>query len=428
MSRPLPLLAVLLLGCGGASPPDAALGVPDAGRDAGSSDAGLDLGGPDRGVDLGPEVPINPACTSDGCLRALTPAVAVTAAELRRLLAPTVTVDNGYALSSMRFVSGGREVLATLAVPDSSPPTEGFGTVLNAHGTTGVADICATTGTDWGFGLAGTFAARGLVGVAPDYPGLGTEGPHPYLVADVSGRALLDAARATSRALTALEVPSSGRVAIVGNSQGGHAALAAGDEQPSYAPELDLVAVGASGPAAVLRTQWAGGLDLADNDLVYHALLAYAWNTHYDLGLEPFRPALAVDEWMESRCAFPPRPEDPTLATVLPARAEDIFTPAFLAAWRDGGTPAWDARFRDNDLDPYRGRAPVRIYQGTADPVVLEAWSAALVRAMRFDGASVEYETVPGAGHVDVAFGFLAFPQARTEEALAWLRDRLTPP
>jgi hypothetical protein len=40
----------------------------------------------------------------------------------------------------------------------------------------------------------------------------------------------------------------------------------------------------------------------------------------------------------------------------------------------------------------------------------------------------VEYEVVPGGGHTDVAFGFVAYRQLRTDESIAWLREHLDAP
>lgn len=83
---------------------------------------------------------------------------------------------------------------------------------------------------------------RGYAVVAPDYPGLGTPGPHPYLVGESEGHAVLDAVRA---ARNAPEAHAGQRFAVWGHSQGGHATLFAGLLAQSYAPELQLVGVAA---------------------------------------------------------------------------------------------------------------------------------------------------------------------------------------
>jgi pimeloyl-ACP methyl ester carboxylesterase len=86
--------------------------------------------------------------------------------------------------------------------------------------------------------------ADGYVVVASDYPGLGVAGPPSYLVGISEGRALLDGVRAVRRLPQAA---TARRYALWGQSQGGHAALFAGQIAPNYAPEIQLV--GAAAPA-----------------------------------------------------------------------------------------------------------------------------------------------------------------------------------
>ena len=68
--------------------------------------------------------------------------------------------------------------------------------------------------------------ALDYVVAATDYPGLGTPGPHPYLVGESEGRAVIDSVRA-ARDLE--KVGASTRYAVWGHSQGGQAALFAGE-------------------------------------------------------------------------------------------------------------------------------------------------------------------------------------------------------
>ncbi len=71
--------------------------------------------------------------------------------------------------------------------------------------------------------------AAGWVGVATDYEGLGTPGLHPYLVGESEGRGALDIVRAAGQLA---EVGAGRRVVVWGRSQGGHAALVAGEIAP----------------------------------------------------------------------------------------------------------------------------------------------------------------------------------------------------
>lgn len=61
----------------------------------------------------------------------------------------------------------------------------------------------------------------------------------------------------------------------------------------------------------------------------------------------------------------------------------------------------------------------------TADLTVPEWATHEMVDVLRDGGVTLDCVLVPDAGHVDVAFGYLAYPQARTEDALMWLRTQL---
>jgi hypothetical protein len=352
-------------------------------------------------------------------------------ASLQTAVPAGITLANGYRVYTISFATGGRQARAAVTVPSHvAPPPGGFHVVGNSHGTTGLGDPCAVVGTVAGTSLAGTFGARGFVGVALDYPGLGTPGLHPYLVAASEGRAALDALRAT-RALAAREhIPLSGRFALVGMSQGGHATLAAAALHKSYAPDLDVRAFAVAAPAIAWEEHWREGARADGSHLVYHAMLIHAWATHYNFRgpsvWAPGRaPTIAAD--MERYCAWSPRGE-PGLATRLPPRAEEIFSPAFLHAYRTGDWGPYapfHAWFEENRIRPYRQTAPLKIYQGDADVYVPEWTTRQLVSALRDGGVKVDYEVVRGGTHFDVAFGWITAFDRRTKESIAWLRQQL---
>src|SRR5947208_1260634 len=76
----------------------------------------------------------------------------------------------------------------------------------------------------------------GYAVVRTDYQGLGTPGIHQYLVGTAEGRSTLDIVRAARK----LDSRVSGRTAIAGHSQGGHAALWGAALAPKWTPELNL--------------------------------------------------------------------------------------------------------------------------------------------------------------------------------------------
>ncbi len=94
-------------------------------------------------------------------------------------------------------------VSGVVIVPPGPAPAGGRPVIAWAHPTTGVVPRCAPSLSPFLFPLIPglrDMIARGYVIAATDYPGLGTPGPHPYLVGLSEGRAVLDSVRA-ARAL-----------------------------------------------------------------------------------------------------------------------------------------------------------------------------------------------------------------------------------
>jgi hypothetical protein len=145
-------------------------------------------------------------------------------------------------------------VSGVIIEPLGPPPPSGRPIVAWAHPTTGIAPRCAPSLARFVFqqmqGLR-DMVNRGYVIAATDYPGLGTPGPHPYLVGVSEARAVLDSVRA---ARTISDAGASDQFAVWGHSQGGQAALFTGAIAKSYAPELKLVGVAAAAPASELIT------------------------------------------------------------------------------------------------------------------------------------------------------------------------------
>ena len=95
---------------------------------------------------------------------------------------------------------------------------------------------------------------------SPTTPASARPVPHPYLVGESEGRAVLDSIRA-ARALLGDAV--SNTAAIYGHSQGGHAAVWADLLAPTYAPDLNVAGVAAMAPptdlGALLDRRRQGG-------------------------------------------------------------------------------------------------------------------------------------------------------------------------
>lgn len=149
--------------------------------------------------------------------------------------------------TDVRWRSGQVPVSGILYLPKGDPPAGGWPLIAWAHGTLGIADVCAPSWTGVRARDAvymNKWLAAGFAVVATDYQGLGGPGPHPYLYWQAAGRSVLDSVRA---ALADRPGLISNRVLIAGQSQGSGAALGAGKLAREYAPELKILGVIATG-------------------------------------------------------------------------------------------------------------------------------------------------------------------------------------
>src|SRR3954462_7505330 len=150
-------------------------------------------------------------------------------------------------LYSSRTPQGAKDAISgSVSVPRGKPPKGGWPVITWAHGTTGVADICApsrdgldpsaNTGETYINGDLNAWLDAGYAVLRTDYEGLGTPGKHPYLIGTSEGRSVLDIVAAARQ----LDPNISKRYLIAGHSQGGHAALYAAGLASSWQPKLKL--------------------------------------------------------------------------------------------------------------------------------------------------------------------------------------------
>ncbi|MGK7295620.1 MAG: lipase family protein, partial [Candidatus Wenzhouxiangella sp. M2_3B_020] len=250
---------------------------------------------------------------------------------------------------------------------------------------------------------------QGWIWVATDYAGLGTAGPHPYLVGPAEGYAVLDAVRAT-RAIDGLE--ASTRTVAWGHSQGGHAALWTGIVAPAYAPDVDLVGVAAVAPASDLVALVEAVHDSLLGRML-SALLVHGYSAVYPdvrLGdlLRPVARPLARD--LADRC----------MAGIELAVSA---VPALLAAptlFRDDPpTGAFRQRLAENTPDRAID-APVLIAQGGEDPTVRPGIQAGFVARRCMAGQQIDYRGFPAENHLSIVGSDSPVP----ELLVGWSRDR----
>jgi pimeloyl-ACP methyl ester carboxylesterase len=162
--------------------------------------------------------------------------LAKAASNIRFLYSSTDGLDGKTAIA----VSG------AIFIPSGTSPKGGWPLIAWAHGTVGIADICAPSfnvrsARDTAY--LNHWLAQGYAIVASDYQGLGVNGGHPYLATRPAAYSVLDGIRAAQKARLKL----SKKVVVVGQSQGGGAAFGIAGYAPSYAPELDISGTVATG-------------------------------------------------------------------------------------------------------------------------------------------------------------------------------------
>ncbi len=281
-----------------------------------------------------------------------------------------------------------------VVVPGGRPPPGGFPIVSWAHGTTGVASGCAPSldGTSTIPDVAALVADREIV-VAADYRGLGAPGIHPYLVGNSEAEDVLDGARA-ARSLEG--GAASNAVVVLGFSQGGQAALFAGEIAQNYAPELFVAGVAAVAPVtSVLDLAPTGDQPPPSGQSAFTAMALFAWARHYgtfQLGKVLTPAGLAGIPAVASSCVD-------GVASLYDAVPPARF---FLPGWQH--LPGVQAANRANRPGNSPTSAPILVVQGTADEVVPFGRTTSFVgtRLCQSQYDSVDYVAEQGVGHSQV--------------------------
>ncbi|MCK9894381.1 lipase family protein [Frankia sp. AgB32] len=296
-------------------------------------------------------------------------------------------------------------ILAPL--PGVQVPAGGRKVVSFAHGTTGIADICAPSrstlplaAAEWTFPLV----RAGYVVALTDYAGLGTPGDHAIYVSEPEGRAVLDAARA-ARALTAT---GAGRDIVAwGYSQGGQAVLSAGAQAAAYAPDLRVRGIVATAPLADLP---ASLTTLQGNpDGVGYLLLAM-------IGLADTDPSIDLTRYLTQTGRR-------LLAIALDKCAIDLMTASIGTSISTAYTadPLADPRFvsgfarqRDEIL---QRMAPTLLLQGGRDLVIRPSITDRVDSRLCSRGTPVDYRRYPDADHGTIL-------AASMNDLMAWVANR----
>jgi pimeloyl-ACP methyl ester carboxylesterase len=258
----------------------------------------------------------------------------------------------------------------------------------------------------------------GYVVVATDYVGLGTEGPHQYLVGRTAARNVLDAIRALHDYDTQDDVTSGAgltdEAVVWGHSQGGQTTLFTGEVAEDYAPDVDVVGLGALSPPADLSALLGAEQDTIVGK-VLSSMAMRSWSeTFDDVDFDEVvrKGARAAARGISSRCLTKPG------AYLSLVEGESLKTSIF------DGDPT-----KDPVLERHMGEnsasgpiaIPLFIGQGAADdvvdPKVTEDYVATLCESPDQD---LDFYLSPGITH----FTIVEKGSPIDEPLLRWTADR----
>jgi pimeloyl-ACP methyl ester carboxylesterase len=303
-------------------------------------------------------------------------------------------------------------VSGVIVVPPGPAPAGGRPIVAWAHPTTGVVPHCAPSLAIFVFQqMAGLreLIEQGVVVAATDYPGLGTEGPHPYLVGDSEARAVIDSVRA-ARSLPG--VGDGNSFAVWGHSQGGQASLYTGLIAKTYAPELHLVGVAAAAPATSLVTlmgddfKSSGGKNLT-------AMTLWSWSRVYGAPIDKvvLPEAIPTVDKLSNECIE-------SIFDILERRqTEKPLEQTFLSVPNIATVEPWRSLAIRNTPGTLSPQIPLFLAQGTTDNIVQPEVTRAYMQRQCEAGGKVSLMWVPGVGH-----GLIASDSATA--AVGWMMDR----
>ncbi len=303
----------------------------------------------------------------------------------------------------------GRDVAVSgvVVAPTDPAPADGRPVISWAHGTHGIADNCAPSRTAKMVSLLpsiGKLVAQGYVVVATDYEGLGTPGTHPYLVGESEARGVLDIARAAQH-LPA--VHASTKTFVWGQSQGGQAALFAGEIAPTYAPDLDLLGVISGAPVTDAAAMLPAAATIPTTlGFVVMGMIGVAAAYPDAKVADVLTPAaLEKSKIVDKKCygavltAF----KQPVHQVIARNPSDVPPFPEILAADSPGNRPT---------------HAPMLVYQGLSDDVVYKVFTDKYVQKACALGDTVEYKTFSGKDHYEEN-------TAAEKDVLEWMQARL---
>lgn len=302
----------------------------------------------------------------------------------------------------------GRDVAtsAVVLIPAGKPPAGGWPVIAWAHGTSGVARICAPSlMKDVYYGEEGLMpmVAAGFAVVATDYHGLGTDGPHEYVNKTAQVHDVIYSIPAAHAAVPALGA----RWVVDGHSQGGIAAWGVAEAEHDLKDPNYLGAVSVAG--VVREADFFEHLNSTPGVGFYAAFIAAGIRARYP----DFQPRELLSD--EALVHY----KDVTMNGCF------YYGYATYASMPSGkffraGAPrnTWVHQFFENVKaaeKPIGGA--MLIVAGESDQTIPVAAVREAARKMCNAGQAVAFRSYPGLDHDPVM-------EKSTPDQLAWIRER----
>ncbi len=307
-----------------------------------------------------------------------------------------------------RAIDGSDVAVSGVVVAPTEPaPASGRPVISWAHGTHGIADNCAPSRTaDMVSRLPsiGKVVAQGYVVVATDYEGLGTPGTHPYLVGESEARSVLDIAWAAQH-LPGTD--ANAQTFVWGQSQGGQAALFAGEIAPTYAPDLDLLGIVSGAPVTDAAAMFPAAATIPDT--LGFAVMGM-------IGLQAAYPdAKVADVLTPAALEQTSIVEKKCYGAVLDAFKQPVDQ---VIARNPSEVPPFPDLFAADSPGKVPTAVPMLVYQGLSDDVVYKVFTDKYVQLACALGNTVQYKTFTGKDHYEEN-------AAAEKDVLEWMQARL---
>ncbi|MCC6810795.1 MAG: alpha/beta fold hydrolase [Deltaproteobacteria bacterium] len=347
------------------------------------------------------ETPVPQALTKRGKVLSTKLVKQYTKATLQSMLAddgfdlPITHGANVYTIDYETQAPRGKTVRARTLALIPSGSTQNLPLLAYNHGTTGLADGCEPSAYPGYEQTFLSYAARGVAVSATDYQGLGTPGPHYYLMNEPTAFSVWDGVRATTAFAKQQGLTLSNEVALIGHSQGGGAALFAHQFHATYAAEYSLLGVVALAPAPI----WRSALKTAGESNPYLALFVM-----YAYSVSLFNPALKFADIASAQMVkdFPGWAADQCVGDLFDSVGDDpsaVLNPTFVAAAKSGDLTSLAAWLTQMDYDSpgnYTSDAPVLLVQGDVDDIVQPAFTDDLHARLCKNGVNATIERIAG--------------------------------